>query len=407
MGLFFKRESHDQFGGWALGYTAYGGPDVGEILAVAKAVGDGDDTAFHQAWTGAGDRLAAEADAALAQGHRSSASELYLRASAFYATSYHPLYGTPVDPRLLRAFRKQIALFDRGLGLLPEPVSPLRIPYEGTTLPGYLLPAAGREREKRPLVILTNGYDATVTELYFATAVAASRRGYHCLFFDGPGQGEMLIEHGLHLRADWEAVVRPVVDFALGFDIVDPQRVALYGWSLGGMLAARAAAGEPRLAACICDPGMWSLGEREALLKFGLTQAQADHLDSVNAGTWDRVRAQIDANAHLHWALIQRAFWVHGVDNLRDLFATMRDLAIDAHVERIRCATLLTAAENDPLARSAERLLAALHDPKTLLRFSAAEGAGEHCEMRNRSLLNRRVFDWLDATLQHTGASRR
>ena len=44
-------------------------------------------------------------------------------------------------------------------------------------------------------------------------------------------------------------------------------------------------------------------------------------------------------------------------------------------------------------------LAAALSAPTTVLEFAAAEGAGEHCEMRNRSLLNRRVLDWLDDTL--------
>ncbi len=29
------------------------------------------------------------------------ARELFLRASVFYAASYHPLYGNPVDSRLL------------------------------------------------------------------------------------------------------------------------------------------------------------------------------------------------------------------------------------------------------------------------------------------------------------------
>jgi len=31
-----------------------------------------------------------------------------------------------------------------------------------------------------------------------------------------------------------------------------------------------------------------------------------------------------------------------------------------------------------------------------LMHFTAAEGADGHCEMGNRSLLNRRVLDWLD-----------
>ena len=36
----------------------------------------------------------------------------------------------------------------------------------------------------------------------------------------------------------------------------------------------------------------------------------------------------------------------------------------------------------------------------------AAEGAGEHCEIMNRSLLNRRVFDWLDGVLGAGSAAR-
>ena len=153
---------------------------------------------------------------------RASRCRLTLWASVCYATSYHPLYGTPVDPRLLAAFRKQIAAFDAGLALLPHPVAPLRIPFEGTTLPGYFLPAVGHEDETRPLVICTNGYDATVTEMYFACAVPAARRGFHSLFFDGPGQGEMLIEHAMPMRPDWEKVIRAVVDFALTLPNVDP-----------------------------------------------------------------------------------------------------------------------------------------------------------------------------------------
>jgi hypothetical protein len=59
----------------------------------------------------------------------------------------------------------------------------------------------------------------------------------------------------------------------------------------------------------------------------------------------------------------------------------------------------VTAAQDDPLARSAEQVYDALPGTKALLRFEAAEGAGDHCEMGNRSLLDQRVFDWLDTVL--------
>ena len=50
-----------------------------------------------------------------------------------------------------------------------------------------------------------------------------------------------------------------------------------------------------------------------------------------------------------------------------------------------------------PAAR--DQVYEALTCPKTLLRFTAAEGAGDHCEMGNRPLYDQRAFDWLDETL--------
>ena len=67
--------------------------------------------------------------------------------------------------------------------------------------------------------------------------------------------------------------------------------------------------------------------------------------------------------------------------------------------EAIRCPTLLTAAENDPLAKGDQTLFDALKCKKKLVRFTAAEGAGGHCEMMNRSAVNRVALDWLDEVL--------
>ncbi|HKU81304.1 MAG TPA: alpha/beta fold hydrolase, partial [Candidatus Tumulicola sp.] len=249
--------------------------------------------------------------------------------------------------------------------------------------------------------ILTNGYDATVTELYFASAVAASRRGYHCLFFDGPGQGEMLFERGIHLRPDWESVVAPVVDFALQIDVVDPKRIALIGWSLGGYLAPRAASGEPRLAACVADPGLFGIAEqvRKLLAAAGATPHAIASLEGIDDATIERLEQMQQRDAHLRWSLSKRGFWVHGVETMRDYLDSARAYTLAGRVESIACPTLLTRAENDPLASDAPEFLDALRCPKALIDFSAAEGAGTHVEGFNRSLLNARVFDWLDGVL--------
>jgi pimeloyl-ACP methyl ester carboxylesterase len=401
MGLVFKQALHDQLGCWPLAYIPYGGADIGEVLAVAHAVGDGDDSAFHDAWTAAAERFGAQAEAALAANRRDNARELLLRASCFHATAYHPLFGEPVDERLLSGYRKQIAAFDQAMSLSSTPVTQQRIPFGATTLPAYLIPAERFPDEKRPLLILTNGYDATVTDLYFASAVAASRRGYHCLLFDGPGQGEMLFEQGMHLRPDWENVVRAVVDFALHQPIVDPQRIALSGWSLGGYLAPRAASGEHRLAACIADPGQWSVAEgfRAAAIRLGASPDEVRDMGRIDDTLLARMEELVANDRQLTWSVVQRGFWVNGTNNLRDYLSSVEMFTMEGRAESIRCPTLLTLAERDPLTRSTRTLFDRLTCPKELIRFAAAEGAGEHCEMMNRSLLNRRVLDWLDGVL--------
>lgn len=250
----------------------------------------------------------------------------------------------------------------------------------------------------RPLLILTNGYDGTITDLYFASAVAAIERGYHCLVFDGPGQGEMLYEQAIHLRPDWETVIHAVVDFALAQPIVDVHRIALSGWSLGGYLAPRGASGEPRIAALIADPALPSMADpfRGVALKFGATPEAAANLGELNQTILDRLDQFIDGDRKLRWSIKRRGFWVHGVDNLRDFLRAIERYTLKDHIPRIQCPTLLTMAENDRLAQGAPAFFEALTAPKTLLRFTAAEGAGDHCEMMNRSLLNHRVLDWLD-----------
>jgi dienelactone hydrolase len=265
-------------------------------------------------------------------------------------------------------------------------------------MPAYLIAAEGRANEVRPLLIFTNGYDATVTDMYFASAVAASRRGYHALIFDGPGQGEMLYEHGVHLRPDWETVITAVVDFALTLPNVDPKRIALSGWSLGGYLAPRAAAGEPRLAACIADPGSWGIapGFRAMAVKLGVPADAVKHLGTIDDAIIVKFETMIAGNRKMTWSIVQRGYWAHGVDNLRDYLRSVDAFTLEGLAENIRCPTLLTAAEDDTLGTGAQSLLDALRCPKTLIRFTAAEGAGSHCEMMNRSLLNRRALDWLD-----------
>ena len=209
----------------------------------------------------------------------------------------------------------------------------------------------------------------------------------------------MLYEHQVPLRPDWETVMAAVMDFAVAQPLVDPAQIALSGWSLGGHLAPRAASAERRITALVADPGTWSIadGLRAAIRRmFGLSSEAVRDLGALDQAIIDRADAAIRKDRGLNWKVVQRGFWVHGVDNLRDYLASTELFTMKGRAELIRCPTLITKAENDPLAAEAEAFFDALRCPKTLLRFTAEGGADGHCEMQNRSLLNRRVLDWLD-----------
>ena len=134
-------------------------------------------------------------------------------------------------------------------------------------------------------------------------------------------------------------------------------------------------------------------------MMMGAPAAAAADLGTLDDALLQKFGAMIAVNKSLKWRVVQRGFWANGQTNLRDYLREIERFTLDGRVEAIRCPTLLTAAENDPLAKGAQRLHDALKCPRTIARFTAAEGAGGHCEMMNWSSLNRTVLDWLDETL--------
>jgi pimeloyl-ACP methyl ester carboxylesterase len=280
---------------------------------------------------------------------------------------------------------------------MTPPVEPVEIPYEGTTLPGYFCQADDSGRP-RPTLIVTNGYDSTINELYLDFA-AVLPRGYNLLLYDGPGQGRVLIKQGLVMRPDWENVVRPVVDYALTRREVDPEKIAIMGISLGGYLAPRAASSEHRLAACIADPGLWDMLEAAKARFSALPKDVLEKFPDVDPEVLEPIVEHIQQTPALRWAIIQRGFWVQGVDSLSEYLKISEDYSLKEVVGQIRCPTLLTWAESDPLSWNAELIYDRLRSQKELVRFYDAEGAGDHCETKARPLFHQRAFDWLDETL--------
>ncbi|MET9535436.1 alpha/beta fold hydrolase [Streptomyces sp. NPDC006649] len=368
----------------AAGYATYGGAELGEVLVTCRQVPEGDEEAWSHQWAATAARVERIGRDALAAGHRVSAREALLRASNYYRTADFYRRADPANDtesaRLAKASRRTFA---DAAALLDIQARAVRIPYEGTTLPGYLF-LADESGEPRPTVLYHGGYDSTLEEGYLALAAGALRRGYHVLVFDGPGQGSTVREQGLHFRPDWEAVVTPAVEFALTLPEVDTDRIALIGTSLGGYLAARAVAFEHRIAACVLHDGVYDV---HATFE-AVTRAAAEV-----PGGLDTVMAQ---SVSARW-LVRNGLWTLGVSGVDELVEAFRAYTLEGVAERVTCPTLVLEAENDQFfAGQPQRVLAALTCPKELISFREEEGGGEHCHEGAVALWHQRAFDWLD-----------
>ncbi len=401
MPLLSSNPMWEDFGQRALLWAPVGGADFGECLTTVQAIGDdGSAEDWYREWTATADRIAGIGDNCATRGHRTSAYDAYLRASSYYRVSYFPLFGSPVDPRLVAGFDRCTKAFQRAAELASFPLEPVEIETEDGSMPGYFARPDDSD-EPRPTIVQTNGYDSNVTEMFFSTASAALRRGYNCLGFDGPGQGRSLVHDGKQLRPDWERVVPSVIDYVIEQPAVDKERIVLLGWSMGGYLAPRAAAFVHRVAALVADPGQWD--QRDSIVKtLPISDEDKARFPYINPAALDPMEGWLRQQAPpmLRWRLLQRGRWVNGADSLFDYFVKMLDYELSPVASQISCPTLITQAEGDPIAVGAAQLYNAVQTEKVLVQFRGSEGAGGHCETMARSLYHQRVFDWLDEVLK-------
>jgi hypothetical protein len=376
----------------ALGGAYYRAADVGTCLAIADQIKDGDPSSVFEALSAAGARLEAIADEAATAGHRISARDIYIQAANYLACATYFADAMGAPERFAPTWLRHQALFDRGAALFDPAMERVRIPYEGTTLPGYLFTADG-SGARRPLLIFNNGSDGGAVAAWTLGAAAALERGYNVLAFYGPGQGLALLEQGLHFRPDWERVITPVVDYALGRPEVDPARIALLGISQGGYWVPRAVAFEHRIAAAIADPGVVDVSTS------WLAHLPPPLVELLDAGEKEQFDAYmqegIEQDPKLA-ALFRFRTRPYGLTSPYDVYTAVRQYRMEGTTQQIRCPMLITDPEGEAFWPGQSQQL---YCPKTLMPFLAAEGGDLHCEPKAPGLRAQRIFDWLDETL--------
>ena len=190
---------------------------------------------------------------ALAQKHLLTAGECLQRAGVYYHFASFLFVNDMSQMKV--AHMKAIECRQAALPHLRPPGERVEIPYEGKKLAGILRKPYGVDTP--PVVVMAVGLDSAKeeTDAYEFPFLA---RGMATLVFEGPGQGEA--QYDFAIRGDYEVPVKAVLDYVGARHDLDSKRIGMWGVSLGGYYAPRAAAFEKRIKACIALGGPFNWG---------------------------------------------------------------------------------------------------------------------------------------------------
>jgi 2,6-dihydroxypseudooxynicotine hydrolase len=236
---------------WAPRFVANGVPlaDFQEVTAGLSRW-----EAWCEAWSARGAVHESLGEQALGAGYGLTAGAHFNRAALCYHFAKF-LFVNDLE-QMRAAHLKAVGCRTRALPLSDPPGVRVTIAHEGAQLYGILRKPA--RSATPPIVVMCMGLDSAKEEMASNENVFLER-GMATLTFDGPGQGEA--EYALPIRGDYESAVKSVVDWVERRDDVDGSRIGLWGVSLGGYYAPRAAAFEKRIKACIALSGPYDWAE--------------------------------------------------------------------------------------------------------------------------------------------------
>ncbi|MEA3456922.1 MAG: prolyl oligopeptidase family serine peptidase, partial [Campylobacterota bacterium] len=223
---------------------------------------------------------------------------------------------------------------------------------------------------------------------------AALERGYAALVFDGPGQNAMLWLQHTPFRFDWEKVITPVVDYLCMREDIDASQIALSGISQGGYWILRALAFEHRIAAGIADPGVMDVSRSffRELPPEMRQMLDAEEEEQFNKAMEEGIREAGDkVRQMVEWRMKP-----YMTTSLYQQFKLVESYNVSDIIDQIECPIFIANPDNEQFwPGQSKEVYNALKCPKTIVRFTADEGANWHCEPKARALYDQRMFDWL------------
>ena len=262
-----------------------------------------------------------------------------------------------------------------------------RIPFDGCKLPVYY---ATCENPKGTIVI-HGGYDS-ISQEFLVLLPYFTGKNYNVYFFEGPGQGEVLMHYDVRMTPQWEHCTGAVLDF---FDLKD---VTLIGVSLGGYLAPRAAAYDKRISRVVMFDLIYDF-YGAILNKMGSFGKVFDYLTRHPHNIlWKWLDKKFDEKYFTKWLLLQGYAIYENISTPYEYFNHIREYNTREISKMITQDTLVLAGAGDLYTVYYQDQLDALVNARSVTGklFTEEEHADHHCQIGNMGLALDTMAGWIE-----------
>lgn len=385
----FRNQDLDFMLNWSLGIADLLGMGPALVLSTAARVKHEKPKSWRAEFDATAARLLERAEAAeLSEDPPRLTAEYYFGAAYAYRAALQ--LESPRSPAFLDRAAKMEKSFQQALARAGHPVESVEIPFEGKSLPGYLL---RQGNGPRPLLVMVGGGDTFREDLWYFGGFPALERGWNALMVDLPGQG-LAPARGLTFREDMGRPISASLDWALA-RLAPPSAIALYGVSGGGWFTAQAAATDPRIGAWIAATPIFDMAELFRK-EFGAALKAPPFILELAASLAGGTNEAAKVN-------LEKYCWQFGAASFAECVAgaVERSPSVDLDAISCPCLFLVSEGESEELKRQTKVCAASLSRrgvPVKVRHFLAAEGADGHCQVNNLRLAQLAIFGWLEET---------
>ncbi|MCP9327606.1 alpha/beta fold hydrolase [Liquorilactobacillus satsumensis] len=276
-------------------------------------------------------------------------------------------------------------------------IAQVQIKFETVPYAGMLLPIA---RFSHPgatkTLIFHGGFDSYLEEIIRLTLTSGllQLKDYNIILFEGPGQGRVL-KDGFPMTHAWEKPIKAILDY---YQI---DAAVLLGMSLGGYLAVRAAAFEPRIKKVIAFDVYYSMLDsftmklspqaRTALTKI----ANPAIASKIDAALTEAAKSNIDLAFK-----IRKGNEVMQTHNASELIKAAQQYTLKGCGKKVTQDVLLLAGNQDLYVPTSTIALVAkkLVNAKSVTQFLFTEKSGgeRHCQVGNKQIAFEKIISFLE-----------